>query len=216
MYLIMLGPPGAGKGTQAEKLSRQMEIPHISTGDIFRDLIRKKTPLGAKVKEIVDRGNLVDDETTEAIVEVGLSKPDMKKGFILDGFPRNIHQARWLDRFLDSKNAEIDAVIDLEVPDDVIVKRLTARRSCKNCGRIFNLLTSPPESEGVCDFCGHELYQRDDDREDVIRRRLEVYKQETASLLEYYESEGKLKRLDGTLSPDDILGEIGRILEVRT
>ncbi|MCX7656315.1 MAG: adenylate kinase [Treponemataceae bacterium] len=191
MNLIFLGPPGAGKGTLAARAVELLGIPQISTGAIFRAAIAAKTPLGLKVKAIIDEGKLVDDETTVALVRERLSQEDTKKGYILDGFPRTIAQAEALATF-----SKIDKVINFDIPDGAVIERLSGRRVCKNCGANYHILFQKPKKEGICDTCGGELYIRDDDRSEAIQKRLEVYRAQTAPLIAYYRQRGLLVDVD--------------------
>ncbi len=213
MNLILLGPPGAGKGTQAEKISAHYAIPHVSTGDIFRENLRKGTELGLKAKEYMDRGELVPDEVVIDIVKDRLSTPDCRGGFILDGFPRTVAQADALKDMLSSLGMHIDHVINIQVPQDVVVKRLTARRTCSSCGSVYHLLYNPPQEEGVCDECGGELYQRDDDSRETVLSRLEEYEKKTQPLSEYYRREGLLRDIDGSAEPGGVFEEIRAVIE---
>ncbi|MDR1429130.1 MAG: adenylate kinase [Spirochaetaceae bacterium] len=191
MKLIFLGPPGAGKGTLAAKVVDIIKVPHISTGNIFRSAIAAKTPLGLKVKSIIDSGRLVDDETTIALVRERLGQDDAASGYILDGFPRTIAQALALADF-----SEVDKVVNFDIPDAGVIERLGGRQTCRECGTNFHLVFGRPKQEGVCDTCGGELYTRDDDREDAIRRRLEVYREQTAPLIDHYRKQGLLVDID--------------------
>ncbi|MFD9814238.1 adenylate kinase [Streptomyces sp. NPDC059080] len=190
MRIVLVGPPGAGKGTQAAYLARNLEIPHISTGDLFRANISQGTPLGVQAKSYMDAGNLVPDEVTIGMAEDRLEQADAAGGFLLDGFPRNLKQAEALDAYLKGKGITLDAVLDLEVPEDEVVKRIAGRRICrKNSAHVFHAEYSKPKTEGVCDVCGGELYQRDDDHEDTVRKRLEVYHSETEPIIDYYKEQ---------------------------
>lgn len=203
--LVLLGPPGAGKGTQAKELAARLGIPHISTGDMLREAVREGTPLGLKAKAVMESGALVSDELLTGIVKERLAKPDCTKGFILDGYPRNLSQAGILAGILkDLSKADVMA-LELEVPDELIVNRLSSRRSCPGCGTVYNLVFSPPRAEGVCDRCGQGLVLRDDDREDVIRERLRVYHEKTAPLSNHYRQRGLLKAVPGDKSPAEVL-----------
>ena len=213
MRIIMLGAPGAGKGTQASRISEKYGIPQISTGDILRSAVREGTELGKKAKEYMDRGELVPDEIVIGIVRERIVQDDCKKGFILDGFPRTVVQAEALDKMLEELGLSIDYVINIDVPEEEIVKRLTGRRTCRNCQAMYHVIFNPPKKDNVCDKCGGELYQRDDDKEETIRARLEVYKKQTAPLIDYYSKKGKLVNIDGTKSIDEIFEEIVRVLE---
>lgn len=192
MRLILLGAPGAGKGTQAEYLSKRFSIPHISTGDILRENVKNETELGKKAKEYMDKGLLVPDEIVIEIVKDRLSKEDCKNGFLLDGFPRTIAQAEALDKVLEELGQKIDKVLNIEVPDEKILERMSGRRICKNCGASFHVIYRPPQKEGVCDVCGGELYQREDDKEETVKKRLEVYHAQTQPLIDYYKAKGLL------------------------
>ncbi|MFE5739216.1 adenylate kinase [Streptomyces celluloflavus] len=190
MRIVLVGPPGAGKGTQAAYLAGNLAIPHISTGDLFRANISEGTPLGVRAKSYMDDGNLVPDEVTIGMAEDRLEQPDTAGGFLLDGFPRNLKQAEALDGFLKGKGIALDAVLDLEVPEDEVVKRIAGRRICRsNSAHVFHVEYQKPATEGICDTCGGELYQRDDDREDTVRKRLEVYHTETEPIIDYYKSQ---------------------------
>ncbi|HFC98063.1 MAG TPA: adenylate kinase [Thermosulfurimonas dismutans] len=212
MNIVFLGPPGAGKGTQAKRISEKYGIPQISTGDMFREHLSKGTELGKKAKEYMDKGQLVPDEIVLGMVEERLKQPDCEKGFILDGFPRTVPQAEALDEMLAKWGKKIDFAIAIEVPDEELVKRLTGRRTCKNCGMMYHIIFKPPKVEGKCDACGGELYQRADDNEETVRNRLKVYHESTAPLIEYYEKKGVLHRIDGTGSIDEIFERIVKIL----
>ncbi|NLY19149.1 MAG: adenylate kinase [Clostridiaceae bacterium] len=197
MKIVLLGAPGAGKGTQAENLTCMLSIPHISTGDIFRENIRNGTKLGLEAKSYMDKGLLVPDELTVNIVKERLKKDDCKNGFLLDGFPRTISQAESLDAVLDSIGTKLDAVINLDVTDDVIVKRMAGRRICQNCGKSYHVVNHPPKVEGICDDCGSKLILRDDDKEETVLKRLREYKEKTLPLIDYYEKKGILFHFDG-------------------
>ncbi|GAA2692767.1 adenylate kinase [Streptomyces aculeolatus] len=191
MRIVLVGPPGAGKGTQAALLAKNLSIPHISTGDLFRANISKGTDLGRQAKAYMEAGNLVPDEVTVGMAWDRMEQPDAEGGFLLDGFPRNVAQAVSLDGLLKEAGLELDAVLDLEVPEDEVVKRIAGRRICRNdSSHVFHVTYSPPEREGVCDICGGELYQRDDDNEDTVRRRLEVYHEETEPIIDYFKAQG--------------------------
>lgn len=197
MNLILLGPPGAGKGTQAKMLIEQFGIPQISTGDMLRAAVAAGSELGKKAKACMDAGTLVPDDVVIGIVGERLAQPDCDKGFILDGFPRTVAQADALGETLAAIGKKLDAVISLEVDSEALVERLTGRRTCRACGQGFHVRFDPPSKEGVCDACGGELYQRDDDREETIRKRLQVYQEQTAPLIDYYQREGLLSSIDG-------------------
>ncbi|MDK1472886.1 adenylate kinase [Streptomyces sp. 549] len=190
MRILLVGPPGAGKGTQAALLARSLGIPHISTGDLFRANISQGTPLGQQAKAFMDEGRLVPDEVTIGMAKDRMEQPDAEGGFLLDGFPRNVAQAEALDVILKEGGLTLDAVLDLEVPEDEVVKRIAGRRMCrKDSSHIFHVVYSPSKADGVCDVCGGELYQREDDREDTVRKRLEVYHTETEPIIDYYKSQ---------------------------
>ncbi len=213
MNLILLGPPGAGKGTQAKRIVERYGIPQISTGDMFREAVSKGTELGRKAKEYMDRGELVPDEVVIGIVRERLSQDDCADGFILDGFPRTIKQAEALDEMLDDMSRSIDAVINISVPDEEIIRRIVFRRTCKSCGAVYNVIYSPPKVEGRCDRCGGELYQRDDDKEETVRERLRVYREQTEPLIQYYSQKGVVRDIDGTKSIDEVWKQIEGVLE---
>ncbi len=210
--LVFLGPPGAGKGTYAKELVKRLSIPHISTGDMFRETAASGTELGIKVKAIMERGDLVPDELVNEMVRQRLLKDDCKDGFILDGYPRTVNQAKALDEMLKDMGRQLSAAIFFEVPEEVVVKRLTNRRICPKCGKIYNLLTMPPKKDNLCDVCSVPLIQRDDDKEDVVRRRYKVYMESTLPVIDYYEAEDKLKKVDGTLGVERVVEEVLRIL----
>ncbi len=213
MNVVLLGAPGAGKGTQAEKMIEAWGLPHISTGDILRKAVADGTPLGVQAKTYMDAGELVPDLVVIGLVKSRLEEPDAEKGFILDGFPRTGEQAEALDRELASLGRTIDAAISIDVDRDVIVKRLTSRRTCRSCGKIYSLLADPPADPAVCDVCGGELYQRDDDTEATVRNRLAVYDRSTAPLVDYYRSKGVLHVLDGDRPVDEVFADVRRIVE---
>ncbi|MEU5238415.1 adenylate kinase [Streptomyces lydicus] len=191
MRIVLVGPPGAGKGTQAAYLAKNLAIPHISTGDLFRANISQGTPLGVEAKSYMDAGNLVPDSVTIGMAKDRMEQPDAAEGFLLDGFPRNLGQAEALDEYLKDKNLKLDAVLDLEVPEDEVVKRIAGRRICRNdSSHVFHAEYNKPKAEGVCDVCGGDLYQRDDDREETVRKRLEVYHTETEPIIDYYKEQG--------------------------
>ncbi|MFD2680978.1 adenylate kinase [Bacillus seohaeanensis] len=197
MNIVLMGLPGAGKGTQAEKIIEKYGIPHISTGDMFRAAIKEGTELGLKAKSFMDNGDLVPDEVTIGIVRERLSKEDCLKGFLLDGFPRTVAQAEALENILSDLGKKMNYVINIEVDKDILMERLTGRRICKECGATYHLIFNPPKEEGVCDRCGGELYQRADDNEETVQNRLDVNIQQTKPLLDYYEDKGYLKNIDG-------------------
>jgi adenylate kinase len=209
LNLILLGPPGAGKGTQAERLQADFKLAHISTGDMLRGQVTKGTELGVKAKGFMDRGELVPDEVIVDMITSRIEEPDAREGFLLDGFPRNESQANALDAALERHARRLTGVLMIEVPDEEVVRRLTGRRVCvKNPSHIYHVELDPPKHEGVCDQDGSRLIQRDDDSEQTIRRRLEVYHAQTAPLIGYYEDAGLLRRFDGTRSPDEVHGHL--------
>ncbi|NLC77814.1 MAG: adenylate kinase [Clostridia bacterium] len=212
MNLLIMGPPGAGKGTQAETLTAKLSIPHISTGDMFRKAISDGTELGKKAKEYMDAGQLVPDEVTIGIVKERLSEEDCQKGFLLDGFPRTVPQAEALEGILRELGMELDAVLNVAVPDEKLVARLTGRRICRQCGASYHVLFNAPKKEGICDTCGGELYQRSDDSEETARNRLSVYHQNTAPLIDFYAKRGLLKEIDGDRPIPEVLIAIGKAL----
>ncbi len=202
--VIFLGPPGGGKGTQAQLLVKEFGIPQISTGDILRDAVKRGTELGKLAKRYMDEGKLVPDEVVIGIIKERLSQDDTKNGFILDGFPRTVPQAEALDKLLEEMGRSLTAVVLIDVPKEELLRRLTGRRTCSKCGRMYHIEFSPPRKEGVCDQCGGELYQRDDDKEETILKRLEVYESQTLPLVDYYEKKGILKRVDGVGKIEEI------------
>jgi adenylate kinase len=212
MIILFLGAPGAGKGTQASIIAKKLGIPHISTGDIFREAVSKGTELGKKAKEYMDRGELVPDEIVIGIVKERIVADDCKNGFVLDGFPRTVAQAEALDQVLSEIDRKIDYVLNIVVSEDEVVKRLTGRRTCKNCGAVYHVIFNPPQKEGVCDVCGGELYQRDDDKEETVRNRLRVYFEKTAPLIDYYRNKGVLVDINGEQTVDEVTKEIERVI----
>lgn len=212
MKIIMLGAPGAGKGTQAKQIAGKYNIPHISTGDIFRANIKQGTELGKKAKEYMDQGLLVPDELTCDLVVDRINQEDCKNGFVLDGFPRTIPQAEALDAALKKMNQKMDYAIDVDVPDENIVKRMGGRRACLNCGATYHIVSIPPKKEGVCDVCGSELVLRDDDKPETVQKRLNVYHEQTQPLIDYYTKQGILKSVDGTVPMEDVFAAIVEIL----
>jgi adenylate kinase len=214
MRLVLLGAPGAGKGTQAKKLIEKYGIPQISTGDLLRAAVSAGTQLGKEAKSYMDKGELVPDRVVLGMVEERLKQDDCKKGYILDGFPRNVAQAEALDKMLNDLGMSLDAALSVDVPFDDLMKRLTGRRTCKACGQMYNIYFNPPKKEGVCDKCGGELFQRDDDKEETIKKRLEVYNSQTSPLIDYYSKKGILKSVNGTGSIDEIFANICKVLGI--
>ncbi|MBR3308696.1 MAG: adenylate kinase [Lachnospiraceae bacterium] len=212
MKLIMLGAPGAGKGTQAKLIADKYQIPHISTGDIFRANIKDGTELGMKAKSYMDAGGLVPDELVIDLVVDRLTWEDAKNGYVLDGFPRTIPQAEALTKALAEKGEKIDAAIDIDVPDENIINRMGGRRACVACGATYHIVNIPPKVEGKCDKCGADLILRDDDKPETVKNRLEVYHEQTQPLIDYYKAEGVLKEVDGTVDMNDVFNAIVQIL----
>lgn len=213
MDVILLGPPGSGKGTQAHKMVERYHIPQISTGDILRAAVKEKTPLGVEAQGYMDQGRLVPDEVVVGIVRDRFKASDCNGGFILDGFPRTVPQAEALDSTLGEMKRGIDHCVSIEVDSNELISRLTGRRTCRSCGAMYHLTFGPPKKEGVCDTCGGELYQRDDDQEETIRARLQVYKEQTAPLIEYYREKGLLRAIDGMGAIEKIFEEIVKVIE---
>jgi len=204
MRLVLVGPPGAGKGTQAEFVAAQLSVPKISTGDIFRANVAAGTPLGVEAKRYMDGGHLVPDEVTINMVRDRLAEPDAADGFLLDGFPRTVPQASALDKLLADLGVGLDLVLELVVDDDEVIRRLSGRRTCRGCGKIWHADFDPPSREGICDRCGGELYQRDDDKPDTVTERLRVYARDTAPLVDFYGAQGKLVGIDATGPVEDV------------
>jgi len=210
--VILLGPPGAGKGTQAKMLVEEYQIPQISTGDILRAAVKEGSPLGKEAKACMDKGDLVPDSVVIGIVEERIQQPDCAKGYMLDGFPRTVPQAEALDGMLKNLSSQIDHVVSIEVANEELVGRLTGRRTCRDCGVGFHVMFDPPEQEGVCDKCGGELYQRDDDNVETVSSRLEVYESQTLPLIDYYAAQEKIRPIDGVGDIKEIFGRVTQVL----
>lgn len=208
MNLILLGPPGAGKGTQATRIIEKYKVPHISTGDIFRENIKNNTPLGQKAQEYMNKGELVPDQLVVDIALDRLGKDDCKNGFLLDGFPRTVFQADALDKFLKDKGKGIDLVINIEVEDKMLIERLDARRVCPTCAATYNVIGMPPKKEGICDKCNDTLIQRKDDKKETVGNRIKVYHEQTSPLIDYYKEKGLIKDFDGMIGADALFDEI--------
>jgi adenylate kinase len=213
MNLILLGPPGAGKGTQAKMMIDRYRIPQISTGDILRAALKERTPLGLKAKEYMDKGLLVPDEVVIDIIQARLKEADCRDGYILDGFPRTVAQAQALDKVLSTMNSGIDHVVSIDVDKGELIKRLTGRRTCRQCGRGYHAIFDPPLNKGLCDKCQGELYQRDDDNEDTVRNRLEVYDSQTFPLIQYYKEKNLVRSIDGQGGIQQIFDRIVEVLK---
>ena len=213
MKIIMLGGPGAGKGTQAKQIASKYSIPHISTGDIFRANIKNGTELGKKAKEYMDQGALVPDELTCDLVMDRIQEDDCKNGFVLDGFPRTIPQAEALTNALAKIGEKMEYAIDVDVPDENIVNRMGGRRACVNCGATYHIVSIPPKKEGICDTCGSELILRDDDKPETVQKRLTVYHEQTQPLIDYYKGQGILHTVDGTVPMDEVFANIVSLLD---
>lgn len=212
MKIVILGAPGAGKGTQAKRIAAKFSIPHISTGDIFRANIKNNTPLGAKAKSYMDKGELVPDELVIELIMDRFAQDDCVNGYVLDGFPRTIPQAEELDKALKSVNDNLDYAIDVEVPDDNIINRMSGRRACVNCGATYHIVHNPPKVENECDTCNGELILRDDDKPETVKNRLDVYHTQTEPLLKYYTEKGILYTVDGTQDMDTVFDSICKIV----
>jgi adenylate kinase len=212
MNLILLGPPGAGKGTQAQRLVDRLKVPQVSTGDLLRAAVRNGTDLGRQAKEYMERGELVPDSIVVGMLKERIQADDCKAGCILDGFPRAVTQAEALGAVFSEQGRHLDHVVSIEVPEEELVRRLTGRRSCPKCGAMFHVMFSPPKKEGVCDKCGGELITRADDNEGTIRNRISVYREQTEPLKKYYEAKGLLRSIDGTGTPRDIEGKIAEVV----
>ncbi|EGK09765.1 adenylate kinase [Kroppenstedtia eburnea] len=212
MNIVLMGLPGAGKGTQADRITSELRIPHISTGDIFRQAVKEGTPLGLEAKKYMDDGQLVPDRVTIGIVRERLGKDDCAEGFLLDGFPRTVPQAEALDETLKELGRSLDHVLYIEVAEAELLKRLTGRRICSSCGATYHVVFDPPKQDGVCDRCDGSLYQRDDDREETVAKRLEVNLGKTRELVDYYQSGGNLRRIDGAQPIDKVTESILKVL----
>lgn len=213
MNLVLMGLPGAGKGTQADKIVDKYQIPHISTGDMFRAAMNEGTELGLKAKSFMDKGELVPDEVTIGIVRERLSKTDCEQGFLLDGFPRTVPQAEALEEIMSELGKKIDYVINIDVDKDILMERLTGRRICKECGATYHLIFNPPKEPGVCDRCGGELYQRQDDNEETVQNRLDVNVKQVQPLLDFYRGKGYLKNINGQQHIDQVFSDIDALLK---
>jgi adenylate kinase len=212
MRIVMLGAPGAGKGTQADRISEKYRIPHISTGDIFRSNIKAGTDLGKKAKEYMDQGLLVPDEITIGMLLDRIGGEDCREGYILDGFPRTIPQAESLTDALAKRGEKIDFAINIDVPDEAIIGRMSGRRACLKCGATYHIVSMPPKKEGICDRCGEKLLIRDDDKPETVQKRLKVYHEQTQPLIEYYEKQGVLRTVDGTQPLERVFADITALL----
>lgn len=214
MNLVLMGLPGAGKGTQAEKIVDTYHIPHIATGDMFREAMKNGTPLGMEAKAYIDKGELVPDSVTDGIVKERLAQPDTDKGFLLDGFPRTLKQAETLASILKELDKKIDAVIDIHVPEDVLVERLAGRYICKNCGATYHKLNNPTKVEGTCDRCGgHEFYQREDDKPETVKNRLAINIKNSEPVLTYYQNQNVLHTINGNRSIDEVFQDVQKIID---
>lgn len=212
MKIVLLGPPGAGKGTQAKSISNRYSIPHISTGDIFRKNISENTPLGIEAKSYMDNGQLVPDEVTINMVKDRLQQDDCKNGYLLDGFPRTVHQAEALDNFLTEREESIDTALLIEVPKEFILERMTGRRVCPSCGASYHIKFNPPTNDGKCDLCGSDVIQRKDDTEETVKERLDVYENQTQPLIDFYKNKKQLSVVDGTQAINEVFESICKIL----
>ncbi|QTJ45331.1 adenylate kinase [Dolosigranulum pigrum] len=214
MNLYLLGLPGAGKGTQASRIQEALDIPHISTGDMFRAAMKNETPLGKKAKSFMDAGDLVPDEVTNGIVAERLDQDDTTDGFLLDGFPRTIPQAEVLEQILSDQDRQLDAAIYIKVDKSILMERLTGRFICSNCGETYHKLYNSPQEDGVCDVCGGtEFHQRDDDKPETVKKRIEVNEEQTNALVDFYQEKGILRIIDGQQAPDDVFADIQQILD---
>jgi adenylate kinase len=207
MKLVIFGPPSAGKGTQAQKLSKKYNIPQIATGDLLREHVAKKTPIGIKVKEILDQGKLGPDDLVVDMIKERISQPDCANGFLLDGFPRTMYQAKRLE-----KMADVDVVLNIGVDADLLVERATGRRICPNCAAVYNVDSNPPKDDSICDKCGTQVIQRDDDKEETVRKRLDVYREQTEPVIAYYRQKGKVVDIDGSLGIDGVFEQMVRAI----
>jgi adenylate kinase len=205
---VLIGPPASGKGTQAARVSEELGLPHVASGDLFRENLRLQTNLGKTARQYMDRGELVPDDVTIAMVMARLSQPDCARGAVLDGFPRNIAQAEALDRALATEGHRVAAVLYIKVPEGVLIERVSGRRICRNCGESYHVRFNPPDEQGVCDVCGGELYQRDDDKPETVRQRLRVYEEQTRPLVDFYRERGLLVEIDGDQPIDDVTAAI--------
>ena len=216
MKIIMLGAPGAGKGSQASRIANEYHLPHISTGDIFRANLKEETELGKQAKSFMDKGELVPDDITIAMLLNRIHEEDCKNGYILDGFPRTIPQAEALTEALAKEGEKIDLALDVEAPDDLIIKRMGGRRTCPNCSAIYHIETLKPKKEGICDLCGSELMQRKDDNEETVKNRLKIYHEMTEPLISYYKKENVLEEIDGTENLDKVFETVKEIIKKRS
>lgn len=216
MKIIMLGAPGAGKGSQASRIAKEYQLPHISTGDIFRANLKEETELGKRAKSFMDKGELVPDDITIAMLLDRIHKEDCKNGYILDGFPRTIPQAEALKEALAKKDEKIDLALDVEASDELIIKRMAGRRTCPACGAIYHIVTLPPKTDGICDRCGADLIQRKDDNEETVKNRLKIYHEVTEPLISYYKKEGILEEIDGAEELDKVFEKVKRIIHKRS
>lgn len=216
MKIIMLGAPGAGKGSQASRIANEYHLPHISTGDIFRANLKEETELGKQAKSFMDKGELVPDDITIAMLLNRIHEEDCKDGYILDGFPRTIPQAEALTEALAKEGEKIDLALDVEAPDDLIIKRMGGRRTCPNCSAIYHIETLKPKKEGICDLCGSELMQRKDDNEETVKNRLKIYHEMTEPLISYYKKENILEEIDGTENLDKVFETVKEIIKKRS
>ncbi len=215
MNVILLGPPGAGKGTQAATIGERTEMVHVASGDLFRAALKNGTELGMKAKSYMDRGELVPDEVVIDMIRERISQPDCEGGVLFDGFPRTAEQANALDTMLNERGTQIDTVLYMTVPDEMLIKRISGRLLCKDCGAVYNIYFNPPKTEGVCDVCGStNLYQRDDDNEATVRNRLDVYHKQTSPLIEYYRGQGKLREIDGNQDMGQVSEDMVRALGI--